>query len=146
MVSVFDVLRELARLSEWTGLSAGMIAGCAALAWFIPTLRTLAIATAITVAAAYGGTLYGNYVGRADVTREWDKANAAAAAIAKAHDQAIAASIHAQYMPQLAALQKQSDQYQQQVKEYERTILGQKSKAAASCLLGASALRLRGHK
>lgn len=144
MFDMFDALREIARVAEWTGLSVGVLLALFALAWFVPQARALALAIACTVLVGCGALIYGNHIGRAEVKADWDAANNAAAKVATAHDEAIGARIKAEYMPQLAALQKQSDQYQAQVTAYERTIIGAKSAAAAGrCQLGSGALRLR---
>ena len=72
-------------------------------------------------------------------------ANLQAAAETKQHDAAVEAQIEAKYTPVIAAIKKQSNDYQKQVTRYERTILAHKSAdAGGRCLLGIHALRLRG--
>ena len=46
-----DVLRDIAVIGAWTGLSTGAVIALGALAWFVPVVRTVAIGGAITVAS-----------------------------------------------------------------------------------------------
>lgn len=141
MFDLTGVLREFTELAAFTGLSAGALAGLVALVWFFPPARTLAIQLAVVVITGYVAGLYWYHAGRADVTAQWDRANAAAAKMAELQDEATSARVKAEFLPQMTALQKQADQYKQQVDKYERTI-GVNS-APATCQLGAAALRLR---
>jgi hypothetical protein len=144
MYDFFSAWREVAHVSEITGLSVGVLVALAALAWFVPLARRLAIEIAVVIVIAYVSGISCYHLASSDKQAQWAAADAAAAKIASAHDAAIGAAIEAKYMPQIASLQKQADQYQQQVASYERTIVGQKSAAASgNCVLGAGALRLR---
>lgn len=138
--TVFSAWREVLHVSEWTGLSAGMLLGLGALAWFYPPIRTLAITLAVNVACVYGGLLYGNHVGRADAMAQWDAANARAEKDREARDAKIAAELEAKYGPEMAAMVKKSTDLETLVTSYERQILAQKS---GSCQLGDGAIRLR---
>jgi hypothetical protein len=135
----FQAWREVLHVSEWTGLSVGALAGLAAIAWFFPPARTLAIGAGIAVAVAYGALLYGNHTGRDDVLAEWTAANAKAAADAKARDDAAAAAAEQKYAPIIADLQAQADARDQQVSDYESKIVG----LSGACPLGEPPLRLR---
>lgn len=70
---VADVWRQVRFVSEATGLSTGALIGLGALAWFVPQVRALALAGAITVTAGYGGLLYGHHAGRADYKAKIEK-------------------------------------------------------------------------
>jgi len=140
MSDLFAAWREIAHISEITGLSVGAIAALIAAAYLDPTIRKFAIRVIILLVIGYVSGIYLYHLGAKDKQAQWDEANAAAEKIAQAHDEALGASIKATYMGQLAALQKQSDENQQQVSEYERTL-----KSAAPCVLGAGALQLRHH-
>ena len=136
----FTALRDIEHITEWTGLSAGALCGCAAIAyfgWSIPAARRLAIAGALAVGCLYGGELHGNTAGRADVMAEWNAAKAKAAAEAKARDDRVATDLEAKYAPLIAAnavADKSGDKNATQAVA---------SIAAGSCQLGAGALRLR---
>lgn len=71
--------REIVHVGELTGLSVGMVAGLAALAYFDPTLRKFAIRTAIVLILGYWAMLYAYHMGSADKQAEWKAANAAEA-------------------------------------------------------------------
>src|ERR1700689_2483810 len=100
MSSFLGILREIADISELTGLSVGTLIGLAALVYFFPPARALAIQVAVVVVAAYFVGLYEHRVGRAEVEAEWKNADAAAASVAEAHDAAIGDMIKAEYVPQ----------------------------------------------
>jgi len=143
--SFFDALHQIARVTEWGSFSLGAIAVLVALGWFVAVARPIAIAGVITVLAAFGGVVYGDHTGRADVQAQWDKADKAAQVIADAHNQAVRASVRAEYNPQIASLSKQSDDLKQQVAAYEKQLAAAKgSKSGApSCTVGAAVLQLR---
>jgi hypothetical protein len=134
--AAFAAWREIAALAAATGLSAGVIVGLGALAWFVPQLRALAITTAVAVAAGYGGLLYGNHIGGARVQAEWDAANAKAAAEAVTRDNEIAAKLAADNPPPTPAQQQQTD-------DDEKKALAAVIAAAGDCVLGSDALKLR---
>lgn len=133
------VIREAGELAAWSGFAGIAVAAGVAVAWFVPILRGPAIAGALIVAAAYGGTLYGNHSGRAGVQAEWDAANAQAAAEAAARDAAIEQKLAADNPAPTPA-------QEQQANADEQKILAALSAAAAHCELGADALRLRQRK
>src|SRR5262245_19829035 len=118
--SVLSAWRTILHVSEWTGLSVGALAGLAFLAWPSPAARTFAIRAALVIAAAYGGTTYGNHVGRADVMAQWEAAKAAAEQARKERDAAIAAELEQKYAPVITALQRDSDARQQLVETYAK--------------------------
>jgi hypothetical protein len=130
----FQGWREVLHISEWTGISIGALGLLAFGAYMLPETRALAIRTAIVVAVGYVGLLYGDHTGRADVTAQWDAANAKAKAAAAAEDASAQKDLDAKY------LQQQNDALQQQVKDYESKMVGV---AGGTCQLGAGPLRLR---
>ncbi len=138
---MLEVFHIIAHVAAWTGLSAGMLVALIALAWFVPLARSLAITCAITVAAGYGGLIYGYHTGRADVTKEWDAANARAVAEAVAREAAASAALDAKYQPVIAALQRDASDDKRRITEYEKTL-----KSSARCRLGGAATLLRRHK
>lgn len=136
----FQAWREVLHVSEWTGLSVGVLAGLGAAAWFLPPVRSLAIRGAIVVAVAYGALLYGNHTGRDDVLKEWDAANTRAAAAKDAADADAQKGLDAKYLPVIAALQKQADDRNAQANVNDGKIVGA---MAGACQLGSAPLRLR---
>ena len=76
MFHLVGIWHQVAALSEWTGLSVGLLAGLAFLVWLNPALLRVAIAIAIPIASAYFGLLYGNHTGRVDgraeIQAKWD--------------------------------------------------------------------------
>jgi hypothetical protein len=84
MFHLIGVWHQVAAVSAWTGLSLGALAGLAALAYFVPFVRRLAIAAAITVVCSYIAMIHGNVTGladgRAEVQVKWDAEKAAEAA------------------------------------------------------------------
>lgn len=140
MLSGFaDIWREILHISEWTGLSAGVIVALAALAYLDPTARSLAIKIAVAVTIAYLSLIYGNHVGRADERAVWVAANAKIAKEAKARDADAAKAAEAKYGPVIAERDRTIINLRLQVQSYARTI----KKSAPSCPVGAPALRLR---
>lgn len=136
----FQAWREVLHVSEWTGLSVGVLAGLGALAWFFPPARTLAIGTGIAVAVGYGGLIVGNHTGRNDVLAEWDAANARAKAAAAAADVDAQKSLDAKYLPIIAALQKRAEDLSAQANRNDSKTVGM---VAGACQLGTAPLRLR---
>ena len=62
MFELFAAYRNVLHIAEWTGLSAGALAACAAAAYFgfaIPAVRRAAIAGAVAVGAGYLGLMHG---------------------------------------------------------------------------------------
>jgi len=76
--NILAAWREILHISAWTGLSLGALAGLAALFYFVPLARKLAVAGAITVLVGWFGLIHGDAVGRADVQMQWNDAKAAA--------------------------------------------------------------------
>ena len=138
--------RTIAHLSEWTGLSVGALAGLAALAYFVPLARRIAIAAGLSVAIAWAALMHGDAVGRADVQKQWDDAKAAAVKAEAERDAAVERELEQKYQPALADLQKQSDDHKAKADSYESKIaaLAKRAPASGHCLLGAAADRLRG--
>lgn len=137
----FQAWREVLHVSEWTGLSVGMLAGLGALAWFVPPARTLAIAAGAAIAIAYGGLVIGNHTGRADVHAEWDAANERAKAAAAVEDADAKAALDAKYLQTQNDSAAYAADLQAQVRDYESKMVGMA--AAGACQLGDPPLRLR---
>lgn len=134
MLEAFDVLREIAQVVKWTGLSAGVVLALVALGYFFPFARSFAVVVGLCVLCAYGAGIYCFNKGRADVQAQWNTANAAAAAAAKARDVSIEAELEREFQAT-------------KVSPDDTNILAALSAAAASsCQLGPVALRLRQHK
>lgn len=142
MFDLFDAWREIAHIAEFTGLSVGLLAGLAALAWFDPLIRGLAVRLAIVVAIGYTALMFGIHLGSTDKQAQWDQADKEAAAARVTRDKAVDMALDAKYQPQILALTKQSADLQRQVDAYENNALAHKL-GDASCQLGAAALRLR---
>lgn len=139
----FQAWREVLHVSEWTGLSVGVLAGLGALAWFVPPARTLAIGAGVAVALGYGGLMYGNHTGRADVQLEWDAANARAKAAAATEDADAQKTLDAKYQPIIAALQKQADDLKRRADRNGNDDSKVVGAMAGACQLGSAPLRLR---
>jgi hypothetical protein len=82
---MYEILHEIAVFASATGLSIGMLIGCAAV-WYFLGARPLAIAGAVTAAVGFGAFLYGEHDGRADITAQWNAANARVDAERKQRD------------------------------------------------------------
>lgn len=144
MFEGLGLLHEVARVSAWTGLSAGALAACVALGWFVAAARPVAIAGAVAVAAAYGGLLYGDHSRGAADKVAWDDAVAAAAEQAKARDAAIGKAAADKYDPVVQELARQADGLKRQVDLDEKKMLAAKIGAGGdACVVGADAVRLR---
>lgn len=146
--AIFASYREILRVSEWTGLSIGLLAGLAALFWFVPLARKIAVLIAINVLIAWFCLMHGDAVGRADVSAQWNDARAAALKAQTERDDQVEQSLKATYEPKLAELQAQSDAHKARGDSYEQklqAIAAQKHPspaAAAGCQLGAAADRM----
>jgi hypothetical protein len=133
-----DIWREIAHISELTGISVGVLVALAVLAYLDPTARAFAIRAAVLVSVAYASGLYENHVGRVDERAVWVAANAKIAKEAEARDTDAAKAAEAKYGPVIAARDRTIINLRQQVQNYARSI-----KSAPACPIGAPALRLR---
>jgi hypothetical protein len=146
--NILAAWREILHISAWTGLSLGALAGLAALFYFVPLARKLAVAGAITVLVGWFGLIHGDAVGRADVQMQWNDAKAAALKAQTERDDQVEQSLKAKYEPKLAELQQQSDAHKARGDSYEQKLqhlAAQKRPspaAGASCQLGAAADRV----
>jgi|SRR5579862_7761087 len=139
MLEVFDGIgaawAEIRHVSEFTGLSIGVLLFLAAVVYLDPLLRKLAVRTAIAVVAAYFLALYAYHLGSADKEAQWTAANVQAAADRKAQDDANQRKLAADFPPPPATDQVSPD---------EAKILADLAAAAGgACQLGGDALRLR---
>jgi len=130
--------REIAHVSELTGLSAGILIGLAALAYLDPVVRAIAIRGAVVVAIAYGAAIVGIHVGATDVRAEWNAANAQVAKESKDRDDLAAKAAEATYGPIIAAREQEIADLNQKVSDYAT-----KHSGNSPCALGADALRVR---
>lgn len=105
--NLFAAWRSILHISEWTGLSLGALAAIGIVVYLDPRLLKPAIIGAIALALVYGGTLYGDATGRADVKAQWADARKAEIAAAQERDAMTEQQLEAKYAPQLAELQKQ---------------------------------------
>jgi hypothetical protein len=144
---MFDILdgvtqawREVAHISEITGMSVFTLVACALLVYFDPTARKFAIHTAAVVVAGYCLFIFAYHQGSDDKGAQWAAANAQADEARKARDAEVSKTIASQYEPQIAALNKQSADLKRQVASYEKSLLTDKSRGSS---LGAAPLRLR---
>jgi hypothetical protein len=139
------VWREILHISEWTGLSIGVIVALAALVYLDPRLFKPALIAAGIVTIAYASVMYGDHVGRADVEAQWAAARAAAIKAEEARDRVVAQQLEQKYAPQLAMLDKQAKDNKDQANAYERKIMAlmARSPAGSACQLGDAAERVR---
>jgi hypothetical protein len=105
--SIGQVWREIAHVSELTGLSIGVLCVLAAVVWFDPDARKFAIRLGLFVIVGYVLAMASYGLGARDVRAEWNVANARAAADAKQRDTSAAANAGADAANQDAALQAQ---------------------------------------
>jgi len=84
--SLFDFWSEIKHLGELTGLSIGALVALAALVYFDPALRGVAIRVAAAVVLGYALSIYWYHVGSADKQLQWNAANAQAEAQAELRD------------------------------------------------------------
>src|SRR5579864_2081043 len=102
--------REVAHISEITGLSIGVLAGLAALIYFDPLARKLAIRTAAGVVIGYGIFVFSYHLGASDKQAQWDAANTRAAAEAAARDASIEKKLETEFPPPPASDQVNPDE------------------------------------
>jgi hypothetical protein len=129
--------REVEHISEWTGLSVGMLAVLGAVIYFDPTARKLAIRIAVLVFVGYWLGIYFYHLGAGDVRAQWAAANLKEAAKAELRDSSIEKQLTTDNPAPTAADQKQAE-------TDEANVLAAVAGAAGvPCQLGADALRLR---
>jgi hypothetical protein len=146
MQSLLDLLdniaaarREIAHVSELTGLSALALIGLGVLVYLDPVARKFAVRTALAVAVLYGACIYTYRLGATDVRAECHAADVAAAKAREVQDVSIDTELGKEFPPAPPAAEG--------VTQDERdTIAAISAAAAGACRLGADALRLRNHK
>jgi hypothetical protein len=141
MFEALSLLHEIAAYAAATGISVGLLIGCALLFYFVASARSWVIFAAAAVVGGYLIFIFAEHDGRAEVQARWDAADAAAEKAAQDRDTAIGASTAAKNGLTITALQKQNAALQQQADSYEKMLLA--TKTGAACPLGAAALRLR---
>lgn len=78
--AIGDAWREVEHISEWTGMSIGMLLVCAGVIYAVPTWRGAAIHAAIVVVAGYMLAIWCYHVGASDRQAKWDAQNRRVAA------------------------------------------------------------------
>lgn len=139
--------RTIAHISEWTGLSVGMLAGGVALFIYVPVARRLVIRGGVLVLVGWVCLIHGDRVGRADVEAQWADARQAAIAAEQERDQMVEQQLEGKYAPQLEALKKRAADNKVRADGYERNIIAMLAKpgdAPHACELGDAADRVRG--
>lgn len=107
--------REALFVSEYTGLSIGLLVALAVLVYFDPLLRTVAIRIGIAIILAYCVLMYGHHAGVVEVQAAWDAANAQAAKQSKQRDLNEAKAAGADAAEQTTDLQGQQKSDQEQI-------------------------------
>lgn len=124
MFEALSAWREVGHLTEYTGLSVGALAGCAALFFYVPGIRLFVAAAAIAVVGGGLGLVHGESVGHRDGTAEiqaqWDEARAQAIKADEERDVMVEQNLEQKYGPQLAALAKEAAANKARADEYER--------------------------
>ena len=83
--------RTVLHVSEWSGLSLGVLAGLGLLVYLDPAARRLALIAGLAVAVGFSCILYGDSTGRADVQAQWDAEKAKTAELASTAERTAAA-------------------------------------------------------
>jgi hypothetical protein len=135
LASIAAAWREIAHVSEMTGLSIGLLVTLVVIVWLDPAIRGFAIKIAIVVVVAYVSGLYWYRVGASDVRAQWDAANVRAAEAAKTRDASISHTLDQEFPPPPAA---------DEVSQNENAILAAiRAAGGGVCPIGAVPLRLR---
>jgi hypothetical protein len=95
VTDVTEAWRQVLRVSEFTGISAGMLALLAFVVYSFPLLRSFAIRSAVVIVVAYVAIVCGDYLGALDKQAQWDAANVKRAAEEKERDDNAAKSASA---------------------------------------------------
>lgn len=144
VASVTGIWKEVLQISAWTGLSVGALAAAAALAYFVPQARALALIAIVIIVTTYSALIYGAHTGASDVRARWNAANVQAEKDRKFRDTAISAQLTAKYDRVLDLLNKDNTELQDKIDVYEKQLLAANKKGSnSSCALGPAALRLR---
>lgn len=142
MFELFHAWREVGHLAEYTGLSAGVLAGCAAIFFYVPGVRLFAAAGAIATVGLGLGLVHGESVGHrdgaAEVQSQWDEARAAAIKAGEERDVMAEQSLEAKYQPRLAELAKAAADSKARADEYEHK-LAKGAPRGPACELGDAA-------
>lgn len=142
LLDIASAWRTIAHISEWSGVSVGMLLAGAGLVYLRPALLKPVICGGVAVVLVWFGLIHGDRTGRADVETQWADARKAAIAADAERDVMTEQKLEATYQPKLAALQKLAEQRKQEAQANERKINSSKTPARAVCELGAAADRV----
>jgi hypothetical protein len=135
---IFAAWREVAHISEWTGLSLGVLAAIALLVYLNPTLLKPAIGIGVAVIVGYCTLIFGYHQGASDIRGQWNAANVQAAKAAVQRDADAQKQAEAVYKPIIAAREQMIAELDQEVDDY-----GAQLDKADPCVLGDSSLWVR---
>lgn len=134
-----SALGEIQHIAAATGISIGILAALAGLAYLDPTLRLAAIRAGIVVLLAYCIGIFCYHQGAKDVRAQWDTANAEAAKAAAQRDADAQKQAEAVYKPVIDARDKMIAELDEEVDAYDQQL----AKAPDPCVLGSGPLFLR---
>lgn len=157
---MFEILKDVAaawrtivHVSEWSGLSIGLLIALAAILYLLPGLRKVVLIGAAGVVFGWLCVIHGDRVGRADVGAQWAEARNAAIDADKERDNMTELNLRAEYGPQNAAIDKRAAENKKRADDAEHrnhdllSKLAARGKAAVAaggpCKLGDVASRLR---
>ena len=140
--TAFAAWHEVAHISEWTGLSLGVLAALAGLVYLDSALLKPAIGLAVAIVIGYCTLIYGYHQGASDIRGQWTAANTQAAKAAQQRDVDAQKAAEAQYGPIIEAREKMIAELDDEVDDYDQQL----AKANDPCLLGGDPLWLRNGK
>ena len=130
----FALFGEVAHLSEYTGISVGVLAALAGLVYLNPTLLKPAIGIAVAIVVGYATLIYGYHTGASDIRSQWDTANAVAARAAWQRDVDAQKQAEAVYTPIIKAREDMIAELDDEVEAYDKQLQA----ANDPCVLGDS--------
>lgn len=146
--------RTIVHVSEWSGLSIGLLILLILAFLYVPKLRKGALIGAPIVALCWLCLIHGDRVGRADVEAQWADARQAAIEADRDRDSMIEDKLEGTYGPELQRLAKLAADNKARANDVEskNAKLAAKTagrgkagdQAGGACNLGAVAARLRG--
>lgn len=161
---MFEILKDVAaawrtivHVSEWSGLSIGLLVVIVVLVYCVPSLRKAALIGAGVVFLGWLCVIHGDRVGRADVEAQWADARKAAIAADQDRDLLNELNLRSEYGSQLTTLERRAVDNKKRAEDAEHTSLGLLAKVAAlrksggkpggqaggACKLGIASDRLR---
>lgn len=137
------VIHEIEVFSVASGLSIVTLLLCAAVFCFLANLRGWAVIVAVFVLWSLGLFIYAEHDGSATKQAEWNAADKKTEADNEARDTRINQAIDAKYSLQIKSLTDKYNDALKQIDANAKKPAPAVGKVAASCALGADALRLR---